>query len=615
MAASYLVDFQPSGRRGQCPPVKSLLDCARSLGLGIISICGGQGDCLRCRVQVIEGAFSAPSSLEKKSFSKQELQQGWRLACQAFPLSDSRISVPAESMSAPQRTQVEGLQFTISPEPAVSSCKVEMPAPAGPDIRADAERLLQALKEQHGLSCSAIDIDVLRELPVKLRETGWECRVSVRNHEVIALGSWAARPLGLAIDLGSTKLAGYLLDLNSGQALASRGIGNPQVSYGEDIVSRMTLSLKSPAEAKRLQELAVEACNQMAAGLCSEAGASTEEIVDAVIAGNTAMHHLLLGLPVKQLVQAPFIPAVSQALDIKARDIGLNTAPGAYVHMLPGIAGFLGGDHVAALLATENEWDKRTAVVIDIGTNTEVSLIHRGVIAAVSCASGPAFEGGHIQDGMRAAGGAIERLRIVDGRIQFQTIGNSPPVGICGSGILDAMSQLLLAGVLDKGGRMDSRCPGVRSRKDRLEFVLVDEKERNGNQAIVITQQDIRELQLAKAAIRTGLQVLVEDRGLTEDNIDKIVVAGAFGSYIAMESAVESGMLPSLPLDRFVQVGNAAGTGSRMALLSSSKRARAQAIASQVKYVELSLAPFFRETFLQASYLGKYKLERGKRKI
>ncbi|GAG93933.1 unnamed protein product, partial [marine sediment metagenome] len=270
--------------------------------------------------------------------------------------------------------------------------------------------LLQALNQQHQLRCSQVDIDVLHILSPQLRSWNWQCQATVRNDEVVALSPWPSHQLGLAIDLGTTKIAGYLVDLSHGRTLAAKGIMNPQISYGEDIVSRITTVTNSSAEGVQLQKLVVEALNELAVDLCAEVGANIEEIVEAVVVGNTAMHHLFLGLPVRQLAYSPFVPAVSQALDIKARDLGLHIASGAYVHVLPNIAGFVGADHVAMLLATEAWQAKGLIVALDIGTNTEVSLVNNGEITTVSCASGPAFEGGHIKDGMRAASGAIERL-------------------------------------------------------------------------------------------------------------------------------------------------------------------------------------------------------------
>jgi len=363
-----------------------------------------------------------------------------------------------------------------------------------------------------------------------------------------------------------------------------------------------------------LQKLAVEGINELCANLCTEAGAEPEEILEAVVVGNTAMHHLFLRLPVKQLAVSPFVPAVSRALEVRAGELGLNIAPGAYVHLLPNIAGFVGADHVSMLLATDAWQAKETTVALDIGTNTEVSLVYKGKIATTSCASGPAFEGGHIKYGMRAATGAIERLRIDGDRIQYQTIDGAPPVGICGSGILDALAQLYLAKIVEEGGRIIGNRPRVRPYKGQREFILVSKEERNGKPAITITQHDVRELQLAKAAIRTGIQVLLETAGCAEDDIRQVIIAGAFGTYIDVASAVAIGMLPSLPLKRFRQVGNAAGMGAKLALISLKSRAKAEAIASRVSYIELARAPKFEQVFVQANYLGRYRIIDGRRK-
>jgi uncharacterized 2Fe-2S/4Fe-4S cluster protein (DUF4445 family) len=431
---------------------------------------------------------------------------------------------------------------------------------------------------------------------------------------VIALFSPSSRQLGLAIDLGTTKIAGYLVDLSDGRTLAAKGVMNPQISYGEDVISRINRVIKSPDDSVQLQKLAVEAINELGADLCAEVSANIEEIVEAVVVGNTAMHHLFLNLPVKQLALSPFVPAVSRALEVKARDLGLGIAPGAYVHLLPNIAGFVGADHVAMLLATEAREAEEPIIALDIGTNTEISLVNNGEVNTVSCASGPAFEGGHIKYGMRAATGAIERLRIDGDKVQYQTIDGAPPIGICGSGILDALAQLYLAKVIDENGRIMSNHPRVRNYKGQREFILVSKEERKGKPAITITQHDVRELQLAKAAIRTGIQALLEASGCAEDDIKQVIIAGAFGTYIDVASAVAIGMLPPLPLNRFQQVGNAAGMGAKLALISLKSRAKAQAVASRVSYIELASTPGFQPTFMQASYLGRYRITDGRRK-
>lgn len=610
----YQIDFEPVGRRGRCGADKSLLESARQLGIGIKSVCGGRGKCHTCKVRILSGTVSELTSDEKEVFSSQEYDQGWRLACRTYPSGDCTVYVPPESMTTSQRTQIEGLEVTVQPEPTVHSFPIDMPPPSLSDLRADAERVLEAMDSQHRVHCQNIDVDVLRDLSSQLRSWNWKCESSVRHDEVIALHAVPSHHLGLAVDLGTTKIAGYLVDLSKGNTLLAKGMMNPQISYGEDIISRISRAVDSPAEGVHLKELVIDSLNQLTGDLCSEVSAETEEIVDAVIVGNTAMHHLLLRLPVKQLVYSPFLPAVKKALDIKARDVGLHIAPGAYVHLLPNIAGFVGADHTAVLLATEAREAKGIVLIIDIGTNTEVSLIVDEEITSASCASGPAFEGGHIKDGMRAAAGAIEELRIINGDIQYQTIDGAPPIGICGSGVLDALAQLYLAGVLDEDGRMLENHPRVRSNRKQREFVLVSEEKRNGNPAIVITQKDVRELQLAKAAIRTGIQLLLEAKGCAEEEIAQVIIAGAFGSYIDVASAVTIGMLPCLPLERFKQVGNAAGTGAKMALISSTRRAEAQTIGSRAHYIELTTVPIFMQTFVQASYLGLYRMAKGKRR-
>jgi len=608
------IDFEPVGRRGECQRNESLLACARRLGVGISSVCGGKGTCHSCKVQVLSGAVSKPTPNELEAFTSQELKKGWRLACQTYPLSDCKLTVPPESMTTTQRVQVEGLEVKVPPEPSVQAYRTQMKAPSLSAPDADADRLLRTLNQQYQLNCGKLDLNVLRVLSTQIRSWNWEFQAVVRNDEVIALLPWPSHQLGLAIDLGTTKIAGYLVNLNDGRTLAAKGVMNPQISQGEDIISRITGVVHSPDDGVLLQKLAVEAINKLCADLCAEANASTEEIVEAVVVGNTAMHHLFLGLPVRQLALSPFVPAVSRAVDFKAGDLGLHIAPGAYVHLLPNIAGFVGADHVAMLLATEASLTKGPIVALDIGTNTEVSLIHDGKITSTSCASGPAFEGGHIKYGMRAATGAIERLRIADDIVQYQTIDGAPPIGICGSGILDALSQLYLAKAIDEGGRIMDNHPRVRTYKGQREFILVSKEERGGKPAITITQHDVRELQLAKAAIRSGIQALLEANDCPEDKIKQVIIAGAFGTYINVASAVTIGMLPSLPLNRFRQAGNAAGMGAKMALVSLTKRAEAQTVASRVKYIELASAPGFEQAFIQASYLGQYRIIDGKRK-
>lgn len=598
------VEFEPIGRRGDCPEGVSLLECARHLGVELVSLCGGTGSCGRCIVQVLEGPISSPSSDERRALSQQQLAEGYRLACCAIPLGRCRVHVPAESLTAPQRTQVEGLEAPVAPEPVVQVYAVTLSPPTLNTPQGDAERMTEALTRQHGVGVERLDIAALRAPAAQSWGKPRQVALAVRGEEVVGMLPAGARPLGLAVDLGTTKVALYLVDLESGRTVAAKGMMNPQIAYGEDVVARLTYALQGPSQAARLQEAVTEGLNQALTEMCAEVGSSPERVVEAVVVGNTVMHHLFLGLPVAQLARAPYVPAVRRALDVKARDLGLAIAPGGYVHLLPNIAGYVGADHVAMLLATGVAQTRGVVLALDIGTNTEICLANRGRLISLSCASGPAFEGAHIRHGMRAAKGAIERVRIVGGRVEVQTIGGAPPVGLCGSGILDALAQLRLAGVVDADGRMGSH-PRVRESGGTREFVLVDEEEQGENRsALTLTQKDIRELQLAKGAIRAGIDILLEAWGLTAEEIEQVIVAGAFGTYIDIASAVTLGMLPPLPLQRFRQVGNAAGTGARLALVSLSQRAEGQEIARRVEYLELAAHPQFASVFARAMRLG-----------
>jgi len=599
----YRVDFEPVGRRGQIRADETLSECARRYGIDLVSLCGGRGTCGRCKVQILEGLVTEATSNEINILSPQNLREGYRLACQTHCSSDIKVRLLPESLSSQQRTQVEGIEGLVSPLPPVLFYDIDLQAPTLSDFMADAERMFKALRKKQPVSCDSVDIEVLRNLPSLLRTSNWEATVGIRGSEVVALETAGSKRLGLAIDLGTTKVAGYLVNLDDGRTLAAKGAMNPQISLGEDIVTRITLAIESEDEASRLQEMAVDAINSLAVELCLEIGSDPRKIFEAVVVGNTAMHHLFIGLPVDGLVASPYVPAIKSALDIKARDLGIRIAPGAYVHMLPNVAGFVGADHVAMLLATGLLQSQGLGLALDIGTNTEVSLCEGGEITSVSCASGPAFEGAHIKHGMRASSGAIEHLRLTDGSVEYQTIGGRKPVGLCGSGILDALAQLHLSGVVNHSGRMEEH-PRVRDKDGEREFVLISEGERDGLPAISISQKDIRQLQLAKGAIRTGIKLLVEYRGHSEQEISKVIVGGAFGSYIDLNSAVSIGLLPSLPFECFQQVGNAAGMGAKQCLVSIDKRLQAKDIAAHISYLELATIPHFSETFVREMCMG-----------
>ncbi|MFN2236311.1 MAG: ASKHA domain-containing protein [Anaerolineales bacterium] len=593
----FTIDFEPVGRRGQFTNEQSLLECARQLSVELVSLCGGMGSCEHCKVQVISGQVSPLTLEEESSLSENEIKQGYRMACMTYPESDVKLHVPPDSLTAPQRTQVEGLEVDVEPDPLVRGLDVQLTVPTLETPQADSQNIWQALAK-HDIPAGQIDLYVQQTLSQVIRENNWQVRVALREDEIVAVGPPFTRWLGLAVDVGTTKVAGYLLEMETGHTLASKGMMNPQISYGEDVVSRIVAASKSSADAHKLQSLLVDAINQLTADLCAEGDAKQKEIVDAVIVGNTAIHHLFLGLPVRQLGLSPYIPAVDDAVDLKARDLGVHIAQGAYIHLLPNIAGYVGADHVSMMLATRLEEAKEITLAIDIGTNTEICLNYSGKLTSVSCASGPAFEGAHIKFGMRAAPGAIEHVRLDNNQLEIQTIGNEPAVGICGSGLLDVVAQLRENDIVDRSGKMGEH-PRIQRQTGKSEFILA---ERDGLDPVTISQKDVRELQLAKAAIRLGIQALVDGAGLQEKDIERVIIAGAFGTFIDVKSAITIGMLPDLPLERFTQVGNAAGTGARLALVSKTERQRAKQIAIRDGYIELAKVPDFSRKFARATY-------------
>ena len=613
------ISFQPVGRRVEVAPGATVLAAAQAAGVEIVSICGGAGLCGACRVRWVGGALAPPTPVETEELTDAEREAGWRLACQAQVQDAVQIDVPPESLAAPQRLQVEGQQAAVAADPLVHPIDLVIPPPDLDDLRADASRLQDALGAA-GHPPVAASLPVLATLPGLLRRYGWRARLVVRGAALVAILPYPdegpippgrvapSQLLGLAVDVGTTKVAAYLVDLADGRTLAQTGAMNPQIAYGEDVVSRIAYANTHADGRALLQRRLVETLNGMVDTLCRATGAAPAQVVEAVAVGNTAMHHLLAGLPVAQLGEAPYVPAVSQALEIPAASLGLVLAPGAYVYLPPNIAGYVGADHVAMLLVGAAPLvagaTPRTIIALDIGTNTEISLLTGDRILCCSCASGPAFEGAHIRDGMRAAPGAVERVHFADGVVQVSTIDGQPAVGLCGSGILDAVAAMLDAGVVDRRGALRRAPVGeaglVRGADGKPVFVLVPARRSGTGRDVGVTRSDVNEIQLAKGAIRAGVDVLLDAAGLRAADLDEFVVAGAFGTYLNLRSAVRVGMFPDLPPARFRQIGNAAGAGARALLVSARQRAVAEAVARRIEYVELTTHPGFTAAYMDA---------------
>lgn len=609
--SDFTITFEPGGQRVKSLPGETLLDCARRASVRISNVCGGRGLCKSCVIRVIDGPVPAPSEQDQEYFSSDDISANWRRACQTFLTGDCKVEVSARAQATPTRTQVESEDIYVHPDPVVRSFRITVPDATLEKPVADDNRLKNTLNAKWPGAGHRIDLAVQRSLPMTLRKTDGRVDAISRFGEIIGLVAPKKGPLlGLAVDIGTTNIGALLVDLRTGRTLKSQGLENPQSVHGADVITRMAHARRSPENLHDLHKLVIEGINKLARSLCEAHGLSPEFITDIVIVGNTTMHHMFMNLSVDQLAVVPFVPAASAAIDIKARELGIHSMPGAYVHLLPNIAGFVGADHTAVLLAISSDHEKQTVVVLDIGTNTEISLIHQGQLSSLSCPSGPALEGGHISSGMRSAAGAIEEVKIIGDEVRLKTIDDAPPLGICGSGVLDITAQLYLSGIVNAAGRMGTDHPRVQIRNGKREFVLADENEAQGK-SVVFTQSDVRAVQLAKGAIRAGIAMLLENAGLQDEQLDQIVIAGAFGSYLNVASAVAIDMLPALPLDRFAQIGNAAGIGAKLALVSHPYRSEAQTIAASSDYLELAGSTHFNSVFMHSIGFPDYKKTRG----
>lgn len=624
----------PAGRRGAAPEGTTVLDAAERLGVGIESICAGRQTCGKCQVMLEEGVFpkhgitSTPDHLSAVTEAEKECAEVHgvdlerrRLACAAHIFGDVLVHVPEESQAQKQVIRKEASDLALEVEPALSICYVEV-EPASLGGASDWDRLQDALREQWGLKGLRLDPILLSRLPEALRAGDWAVTVTLwQEKELIRIEPGYVESLyGLAIDVGSTTVAGYLCDLRTGRLAATHAMMNPQIRFGEDLMSRVAYAMREEQGTQRMHRRIIAALNELAQLSAEKAGIRSEEICELVLVGNSVMHHLLLGIDPKGLGSSPFSLTVREALNLKARDLRLKSvARGANVHVLPCIAGHVGADNVGVLLAESPHFDDRITLVVDIGTNAEILLgTHERVLSA-SSPTGPAFEGAQISHGQRAAPGAIERVRIdpESGEVRYRIVGDErwndqldsgerlAPTGICGSGIVEAVAGLFLAGWIDSSGlfREDAaeRSRRVRRRGRTLELVLATAQETDSRDAIVVTQADIRAVQLAKAALYAGVKLLMERMGVRR--VERIKLAGAFGSYIDPIYAMVLGLIPDCDLKNVHTVGNAAGDGARIALINKTSREEARLAARRVEYVETAVQEEFQEQFVAAMAL------------
>jgi uncharacterized 2Fe-2S/4Fe-4S cluster protein (DUF4445 family) len=628
---THRIVFQPSGRQGLVAAGTTLLEAARQLGVDLASICGGRQTCGKCRVQVAAGSFpkyaleSSPQSLTPPSTDEAAYwarrgagAPGARLGCAACIAGDVVVDVPPESQAQRPVVRKAAGERAITIDPTLHQVLVEVAPHALGERDGDWERLQAALAREWGLHGLQIDLPALRQLGPALKAGKQRVTVTVwGEREVIdVLPGYAEGLYGLAVDVGSTTIAAHLCDLHSGAVLATEAVVNPQVTYGEDLMSRVSYAMLHADGLRRMHDAVIGALNKLAGTAAHAAGLRGRDIHEMVLVGNTVMHHILLGIDPVELGGAPFTLATHAPLDLKARDLGLKLHPGANVHLLALEAGHVGSDNVAVLLAEALDEAEALTLIIDVGTNAEILLGNRERVLSCSSPTGPAFEGAQIAHGQRAAPGAIERVRIdpATGEPRFKLIGcdvwsheQAPgevaATGICGSGIIEAVAELYLAGIVRPDGRFDPACtsPRLRYNGPKAAYLLADADQSASGQPISVTQDDVRNIQLAKAALYAGCKLLMQRWGAAR--VDKIVLAGAFGSYIDPLRAMVLGLYPDCDPQQVVAVGNAAGDGARIALLNRAKRQQSALAARRVEYVETAIDPLFQDEFVAAMHL------------
>ncbi|MCA0927051.1 ASKHA domain-containing protein [Ruegeria profundi] len=640
MTTDPLVVFTPSGKRGHFPVGTPVLTAARQLGVDLDSVCGGRGICSKCQitpsygefpkhgVTVSDGALSEWNAVEQRYDDKRGLKPGRRLGCQATVQGDVVIDVPPESQVHRQVVRKAATARAITMDPATRLYFVVVEEPDMHSPTGDLERLERALREQWQIDAVTADLSLMSKLQPVLRKGKWEVTVALhKGHKdrvarIVEIwpGLHESGLYGLAIDLGSTTIAAHLTDLETGEVKASSGLMNPQIRFGEDLMSRVSYSMMNPGGDQEMTKAVREAINDLTTSIAQEAGIDADLIVETVFVCNPVMHHLLLGLDPVELGQAPFALATSESISLPAREMDLtNMNPRAQVYILPCIAGHVGADCAAVALSEEPGKSNDLVLIVDVGTNAELLLGNTSRVLACSSPTGPAFEGAQISSGQRAAPGAIERIEIdpATKEPRFRVIGSEKwsneegfdqdvattgITGICGSGIIEAVAEMRIAGLVDESGLIGSAEQTGTSRcvpEGRTHAYLIHDASAEGGPRITVTQSDIRAIQLAKSALYAGARLLMDE--MEVDKVDRVVLAGAFGAHISTKHAMVLGMIPDAPLDHVTSAGNAAGTGARIALCNIAARAEIERVVREITKVETAIEPKFQEHFVAAN--------------
>lgn len=606
------VRFAPGSRTASVPKGTTLLRAAQQAGQEIVATCGARGRCRSCRVQITAGPVPPSTLADRVQLGDDEVRERYRLACQAEAWDDLSVMVApifeeaSFQILAETRALRSAAGFVLD-----SGVRKVFATPVPPNSEEHPDSDLEALLRSIDATVTDVPLDALRRIPSMLRSSAGGLTVALFNGGLLAVeaGDTRADAYGMAFDIGTTTVVGYLVDLWSGTVAAAVSGLNPQAAFGGDLMSRIAFAQETPANVRRLQVRLIQTLNGQIDEACERAGAERDRIYKVVVVGNTVMHHLFLGIDPTYVGQAPYAPGVRRSLRVSAAEVGLRLRPPTPVFMLPIVAGFVGADAIGMVLSTRLDESREPRIAVDIGTNGEMVIGLRDGLVACSAPAGPALEGAQLSCGMRAARGAIDQVRI-DRAVRYHVLGSGPPHGVCGSGILDVIAGLLDAGVIDASGRLHPDAPAaladdlrrrVITLPDELTaFVVAPGTETATGKDIILTQADIRQVQLAKGAIRSGIAMLQRLTDTPDDQIAELLLAGGFGNYLNIDSAVRIGLIPRLPAGRITYVGNAAGLGAQMALVSETERRRADTLAQQIRHVSLATHPEFQDVFLDA---------------
>jgi uncharacterized 2Fe-2S/4Fe-4S cluster protein (DUF4445 family) len=617
----FRITFQPDGRTVAAEAGRTLLDAALAAGVPLNSICGGRGICQRCRAQIVEGTAEVDASGRARGGDE-------ILACLTRITGDLTVSIPVTSriegeqillgtergagpfLAMPEEAAA-ALPRTASlfvPSPLALALPLELPPPTLHDCVSDLQRASRELRRRRNIRDVHIPLEVQRAMPVVMRRADWNVTAILTRrgggYELADLlpGGTRTRACGVAVDVGTTTIVVHLVDLEQGATLGAAAALNRQVAHGDDVISRIIYA-GEPGGLDRLRGAALDTVNMLIGGLAHAHSVARDEIIGAVCAGNTTMLHLLLGLPPDEIRREPYIPVATAPADYRAGEIGLRLHPRAVVAAMPGVSSYVGGDITADVLAAGMDRTEEVSMLIDVGTNGETVIGNRDFLVCCACSAGPAFEGGGITWGMRAARGAIQRIEVApDGALRWATIGGVPPRGICGSGLVDLLAELLRTDFMDRSGALRPNAPGVRQGPDGLEIVVAPASETAAGRDIVLTSADIENLLRAKAAVYAGAALLARRVGIDIADLQRIYVAGGFGTYLDIGKAILIGLLPDVPRERVTFIGNGSVAGAKMALLSYEVWRRAAEVAQKMTYRELSTDAAFMEEYVSAAF-------------